>query len=132
MNSQFIKAGVLIYQDNKFLLVQEKAKRAYGLWNFPSGKVENGLSIKQTAIKEAKEETGFDVVLKREIAVLNNTFPDTKELHVYLGEVIGGFLVIPEDEILDAKWFLFEDIQQVKDMLVGEWVIQACGRILTI
>ena len=131
MNQQYIKAGVLIHQDDKFLLVQEKAKRAYGLWNFPSGKVENGLSTEQTAIKEAKEETGFDIVLKKEIAVFKDTFPDTKELYVYLGEVIGGALETPEDEILDASWLSFEDIQQMKDKLVREWIIQACDRTLT-
>ncbi len=125
MNLKFIKAGVLIHDNDKFLLVQEKAQRVYGLWNFPSGKVENELNVQQTAIKEVREETGFDVILEKELMVFEDTFPDTLKLYVFLGKVIGGSLMIPKDEILNAKWFSLEDIELMKGKLVGEWVAEA-------
>ena len=57
----FTAAGCIIEKDGKYLLVQEAQKHVYGLWNLPAGKVEEGYTIAETAVKEAKEETGFDV-----------------------------------------------------------------------
>ena len=64
-----VVAGVVIKKDGKYLLIQEKKPKAYMLWNFPAGKVDVGESIEQAAIREAKEESGYDVELIKEIAV---------------------------------------------------------------
>jgi ADP-ribose pyrophosphatase YjhB (NUDIX family) len=61
----FIVAGVLLEKDGKYLLIQEAQKKAYGLWNFPAGKVEEGMTI-ETAIKKQKE-SGFDVELMNKV-----------------------------------------------------------------
>jgi ADP-ribose pyrophosphatase YjhB (NUDIX family) len=50
-------AACLIKRDGKYLLVQEKQPKAYGLWNLPAGKVDEGYTIEETAIKEAKDLT---------------------------------------------------------------------------
>ena len=55
-----VVAGVALQRDDKFLLVQEKKPHVLGLWNLPAGKVDMGDTIPQTAIKEAKEESGFE------------------------------------------------------------------------
>ncbi len=84
MQETFIKSAAVIQKADTFLLVQEKAERAYGLWNLPSGKVEDGMTVEETAVKEAKEETGFDVNVERQLRVFTETFPDTKALHIFL------------------------------------------------
>ena len=130
MNHKYIKSGVLLKENDKFLLVQEKAKRAFGLWNIPSGKVENTETFEQAAIREAKEETGYNIVIEKEIANFMTTFPDTKELHIFLGKIINGKLTLPENEIMDAQWFTYKEICLMKDILVGDWVIQAVFSIV--
>lgn len=45
-----VVAGVVIKQDGKYLLLQEKQPKAYMLWNFPAGKVDIGETFEQTAI----------------------------------------------------------------------------------
>jgi 8-oxo-dGTP diphosphatase len=124
MESQFIKAGVLIKENNKFLLVQEKAKRAFGLWNIPSGKVDEEETVITTAIREAKEETGYTIVLEKELVIIKEPFIDTKELHIFLGKIDGGLLHIPKEEILDARWFSYHEIKNMKDVLVGNWILR--------
>jgi ADP-ribose pyrophosphatase YjhB (NUDIX family) len=36
----YVVAGVVVKQDGKYLLVQEKKPEAHGLWNLPAGRVE--------------------------------------------------------------------------------------------
>ena len=63
----FVVAGVVVCRDGRYLLVQEKQEHAYGLWNLPAGRVDEGDTIEETAIKEAREETGFIVELGERI-----------------------------------------------------------------
>ncbi|MDP3093264.1 MAG: NUDIX domain-containing protein [bacterium] len=66
-----IVAGVVIKQDGKYLLAQENrpGTKVHGLWNFPAGKVEEGATIEKTAVKEAKEEIGYNVELIRKLGI---------------------------------------------------------------
>jgi ADP-ribose pyrophosphatase YjhB (NUDIX family) len=113
-----------VKQDGKYLLVQEKQPKAYGLWNIPSGRVDVGDTIEQTAVKEAKEETGFDVELIRKFTVFQDR-ATTPPKHAFEAKIIGGTLQIPEDEILDAGWFTFSEIETMKDKLRSPWVLEA-------
>jgi 8-oxo-dGTP diphosphatase len=123
--SDLVKAAVLIRQNGMFLLVQEKSQRAYGLWNWPQGRVETGETAEQAARREAKEETGLDITLERKIAALESTFTDTKVIHVYLGRVVGGELTIAEDEIIAARYFAASEVRGMRERLVGEWITAA-------
>lgn len=119
-----VVAGVVIKQDNKYLLVQEKQPKAYGLWNFPAGRVDVGDTIEQTAVKEAKEESGYDVELIRKLGIFQDNATDAVK-HAFLSKIIGGELNFPKNEILDAKWFTFEEIKKMEDELRGKWVLKA-------
>lgn len=119
-----IRAAVIIQKDNRFLLGQEATPIIYGLWNWQQGKVESGEEIETTAIREAKEEVGFDIVLKKKLRVIENPFPGTKETHVFLGEIVGGELKISEGEILQAKWFTLDEVETIKDQMPGPWVFE--------
>ncbi len=120
----YIVAGVVIKRDNKYLLVQEKQAKAYGLWNFPAGRVEDGDTIEKTAIKEAKEETGFDIELIRKIDIFQDNANEPAK-HAFEAGITGGELKYPEDEILDAKWFSLGKIRGMKDKLRSKWIIDA-------
>ena len=112
-------AGVVLREGNAFLLVQEKLPPAIGQWNLPAGKVEDGMTVEQTAVKEAKEETGFDVKIRRKIGV----YPGGGVIrHAFEAEIVGGKLLYPKDEILDAGWFSIEQIEEMKPILRGDWV----------
>lgn len=121
-----VAAGVLIEQDNKFLLVQEKKESCYGQWNLPARKVDEGYTIEQTAVKEAKEETGYEVELGTKLCVVHQS--ETRPVkHAFKAKIIGGELNPPEDEILDAKWFTFDEIKSMdkKGEIRDSWVFDA-------
>lgn len=82
----------VIFKDNKILLVEEKN----GSWSLPGGWVDVNTSAKESTIKEVKEESGLDVIVKKVIAVQDR---EKHNLPIYaykvckiffLCEVIGG------------------------------------------
>lgn len=119
----YVIAGVLIEQEGRFLLIQEKKPEVYGQWNLPAGKVDVGETIEEAAIREAKEECGYDVELIRKIGIYQKEA--TKHVkHAFLAKIIGGELRFPDDEILDAKWFTVNEIKDMKDQVREGWAIQ--------
>lgn len=122
----YIVAGVVIRQDGKYLLVQENHPdpSVYGKWNFPAGRVAEGDTIEETAVKEAKEETGYDVELIRKLGVFQ-AHAKTPPKHAFEARIVGGELKWPKDEILDAQWFSLPEIQRMQDSLRSEWIMGA-------
>lgn len=107
-----VGAAVLIIEHGKILLVQEKKPTAFGKWNFPGGRVDTGESFEEAAIREAKEETGYDVELDQALPILHESI-DHSVVHPFAVHVVGGELQFPEDEILDAKWFTVDEIRSM-------------------
>ncbi|MDO8240963.1 MAG: nucleotide exchange factor GrpE [Candidatus Moranbacteria bacterium] len=120
----FIVAGVLLEKDGKYLLIQETKKKAYGLWNIPAGKVEKDSTIEETAIREAKEESGFDVELISKIGSFNASV-DGPVGNIFFAKIVGGEQIEESDQILASKWFALDEIKKMKDELRGEYIIEA-------
>lgn len=125
-----IVAGCVIKQDGKYLLVQEKQEKVHGLWNVPAGWVDKGEEIEAAAIREAKEESGYDVELEGEIGVYHE---DSKRpvKHAFKARITGGELNIQEDEILDAKWLTYQEIEQLnaEGKVRAPWVFDAITHV---
>ncbi len=119
-----VVAGVVIKKDGKYLLVQEKKPQVYGQWNLPAGRVDVGDSLEKTAIKEAKEESGYDVKILRKLGIYQNEATEAVK-HAYQAEIVGGELAFPPDEIMDARWMTFDEVVALKDTLRGSWVLEA-------
>ncbi len=128
MQKEFIQvkvvAGVVIKKDGKYLLVQEKQPNAYGLWNFPAGKVDVGETIEQAAVREAKEESGYDVEIIRKIDIYQDSASNPVG-HAFEAKIVGGELKFQQEELLDAKWFTFDEIKNMKEKLRGNWIMEA-------
>ena len=121
-----VVAGCIITREGKYLLVQERQQRAYGLWNLPAGHVDKGESIKAAAKREALEEVGFEVKLVKEIGVYHDG-PGKPVVHVFAAKIVGGTLHFPEAELLDAQWLTFQQIQELHEggKLRGPWIWHA-------
>lgn len=113
MAQQILVSVVLIERDGKYLLVQEAKPKAYKLWNMPGGHVEPGESPEVGAVREVLEETGYIVTLIEQILVAE-THQGAIQAHAYLAKISGGELRLPPDEILDAKWFSYEEIMAME------------------
>ena len=114
-------SGVVIKQADKYLLVQEKSPKVYGLWNLPAGHIDEGETPEEAAVRETAEETGYEVELDAKLG----EYPDGDRLrHAYLGHIVGGELNPPADEVLGAEWLSLADIQSLHQAgkLRAEWV----------
>lgn len=105
-----IKAGAMVVDQGKVLLVTGKEGN---VWSFPKGHAEQGETIEETAIREVKEETGYEVELIRRVGDLTYTNKETGEpIRVVM------FKARPIRDTglkeVDTKhdWFLIEEAKQ--------------------
>ena len=110
-------SGVVLRNDKgQFLLVQEGKPSAYGLWNLPAGHVDPGETLLDAAVREAHEETGYEVRIISETPLVD--FYDAtieRHFHVYRAEIVGGELAVNGSEILSARWLSFQEAQALSD-----------------
>lgn len=125
-----VVAGSVVAQDGKYLLVQEKQPRAFGLWCLPTGHVDAGESVEQAAVREVKEETGYDVELITKVAIYHEDVGRAVK-HAFVAKITGGSLHIQPDEILDAKWLSYADIEQLQNdgQIRASWVFDAVTKV---
>lgn len=113
MNSKpVVIAGCLLEKDGKFLLIQEGRPDIYGLWNIPAGHVDEGEAAEEAAVRETKEETGFDVAIVAEIGAFETT--TGKTIHIFQANITGGELKLPSDELLNAEWYTYDEIKRMQ------------------
>ncbi len=62
MNDQFaIGVFAIIYDEEKNILLNHR--RDMDLWDLPGGGMNHGELPNETAVRETKEETGFDIAI---------------------------------------------------------------------
>lgn len=118
-----VAVGVLIAREGCLLLNQRAIDPGKGLWTFPSGYVDLGESTAAAAIREVKEETGYDVRLTGLVGVYSSASRPVVFV-VYAGELIGG-TPTECDEVEDMDFFdkaslpplAFEHDQQI----IADW-----------
>jgi ADP-ribose pyrophosphatase YjhB (NUDIX family) len=88
-----VDVRAVVFQDEKILMVRENSD---GKWALPGGWADIGLAPSKVAVKEVKEESGFDVKVDKLLAVIDmkcHPHPPSP-YHVYKlliqCEIIGG------------------------------------------
>lgn len=117
--------AAIVEKDGKFLLVEERRlvndRGEFGIvYNQPAGHVDEGESIMAAAIRETLEETRWEVKLKNLIGIYIFTAPAngvTYHRYCFSAEPIKHHASSElDDGILDAKWFSWEEIQQLNNL----------------
>lgn len=100
-----------IKEGDKILLGMKKRGFGEGWWNGFGGKLQEGETIKEAAIRECQEEAGITPTSISPRAVLTFHFedsPEALEVHVFLVEGFTG--EVTESEEMKPQWFEFEKI----------------------
>lgn len=110
-----VGTGLIIWNsNNQILLVKEvKEKRGgkAGLWGIVGGMLEPHLNIKDNAIKEAIEETGYEVEIESTVGVYQHVEVGRNRISFIFNAIsIEEKQKFIEDEISEIAWFNPSDI----------------------
>ncbi len=114
-------ASALIERDGRFLLVNAKVGMPKGLWNLPGGHLDDGETFSKAVLREAKEETGLDIEILHPLCIVHQNFQGRNTLIVsFSSRIIGGSVSPPAEEIEEARWFSFEEVEALgKSKITG-------------
>jgi 8-oxo-dGTP diphosphatase len=134
LSSETVVVAGAILRDlqGNYLLVQERIEKAHGLWNIPAGWAEIGESPQKAAIRETKEEVGLDIELTSPTPIHTERHPEKARIyHAFLGRVTGGELSVAEDELLNASWMSFSEVEALfkNGKIRAEWVMAALKKV---
>ena len=111
-----IIVGGVIERDGKYLLVQEAQEKCRGKWNTPAGHLDPNETIFEGAKREIREESGYEVELTGLANIGNRVLPDNEFVGIiFSAKITGGELKLDPSEILDAKWFTYDEILAIQD-----------------
>jgi 8-oxo-dGTP diphosphatase len=124
-----IRVAVCILDGDRILLVQHlKNGRRY--WLLPGGGVEVGETLAETALRELREETGYEIEVGRLLLVCESLEPKGRHLvnMVFAGEVRGGSLRAGLDgRLVDAGWLPVDDLASLEMYPpIGAEVLHCC------
>ncbi|MDR1272473.1 MAG: NUDIX domain-containing protein [Clostridiales Family XIII bacterium] len=89
--------------DGRILMIRQKV-RGLDIWLPPGGYVDPGETSRAAAVREAKEETGLDVRVKRLLWHVEDVEGDDQFFVIYyLAEATGGELALGSDPEFDAE-----------------------------
>ena len=110
-----------VIHEDRILLTQRKG--VPHIWELPGGKVEVNEEPSNSAIREVKEETGYEVevlVRNRRLAMLPLSY--SIKINSYLQiillcfecKLIGGNRLVAKSEVDDVQWFSINDLPDIR------------------
>ncbi|MEM1114033.1 MAG: NUDIX hydrolase [Pseudomonadota bacterium] len=128
-------ATVVIDDQGRFLLVEEHDKTTgMPVFNQPAGHLEADESLPEAALRETREESGWEVTLTACLGVSLHTAPGNGVTYCRV-----SFLASPETElqgleldpdILARHWFTYDEIIERSDRMRSPLVIATIERYL--
>ena len=107
-------AGTLIGdRDGRLLLVRRAHDPWDGCWDIPGGFCEKHEHPRDTAVREAREETGLEVELTGLLGIWLDDYPTTGDvcLNLYFSAHVTGGRERPEPgEVGELRWFTPEEL----------------------
>lgn len=118
-NIHEISSGAVVYSffENskviKYLVIKNKNGHH---WSFPKGHIEKGETIKDTALREIKEETGLSVIIESKTVAVNTYSPYQnciKDVYFFLARTDEHDFRLQESEIDEIKWLSYDEVLQI-------------------
>jgi len=95
-------------------------RRDIPIWVIPGGGIEKGESPEEGAIRETKEESGFDIKIVRKVA--EYTYKNRgKMAHIFEAEVIGGKAQLNR-EAKDIGFFTLDKLPELYHPFIPDWL----------
>jgi len=115
-----VGVGVVVWRGPEVLLIQRGKPPRMGAWSLPGGMQELGETVRETAAREVREETGVEIAVTRLIDVVDTVTRDDDgrvRLHYTLvdfaAEWVSGEAVAGSDAA-GARWFRRDALEPLK------------------
>lgn len=113
-------SGGVVYDVNEghleVILISHHNLRGKLIWCLPKGSVEEGETLKETALREVREETGITGELLEKIGQIQYWFYSRQEeakifktVHFYLLKFLKGNTADHDNEVDEARWVTIEN-----------------------
>ncbi len=107
-----LAVAVVLQRAGAFLLGRRgPGARQAGKWSFPAGFVERGEVVEDAAVREVREETGFEIELGALVGLIS-TPGETVVLVVYTGAIRGG-AETAGDDLTELGWFVPDSLPEL-------------------
>jgi len=106
----------IVLMENNALLLLYRSKNGKEFYSFPGGGVEKEEALESAVIREAKEETGYDVIITKQLWAIENM---GRMEHFFMVRRTGGELALggPEKErqsennVYKLEWVPLQDLK---------------------
>ena len=111
-NNETIKAGCVVINDKKeVLLVTDKARK---IWSFPKGHAEPGETLEEVALREVREETGYEVEIVERLADVMYAHGETEEpIRVAMFRARPVKISSFSEKETHSEWFPIEEAKKI-------------------
>ena len=96
-----IRAGIVLIQNGKVALI-ERHRAGLDYFVFPGGGVDEGESVEQAAVREAREELGIEVAIKQKVAEIQ-LGQKSRQIYFLVEQTGGEFGTGIGEEFTDAN-----------------------------
>ena len=109
-----VGVGVFVVHEGKILLVRRIMHPEIGKWSIPAGFIDQGEDPRETAVREALEETNLQVAVERLIDVYHNppSQGGASIFIMYQARLLGGQLQAGDDAD-EAAFFALDDLPEI-------------------
>jgi ADP-ribose pyrophosphatase YjhB (NUDIX family) len=124
-----VGSAVVVTKDDRVLLGRRNKKNAFGKWVLPGGRVGWGETIADAAVREAKEETGLDVGIKKLIChkeIIATHADYHRVVFFHLAEAKNDKIVVGDD-LSEAGFFTIDEIKGMDILESVELVLREAG-----
>lgn len=133
-----VAAYCVIIDDGRILLAHWNERGKHG-WTLPGGGLEPGEDPADAAVREAKEESGYDVELTGLVGIDSRIMPVNERgddavspLHtlriVYTARIVGGALANELDGSTDeARWFALDEVRGLRRVSLVDAALRLAG-----
>ncbi|MBB6675382.1 deoxyribose-phosphate aldolase [Cohnella nanjingensis] len=110
-----ISAGGVVYRNRNGKVEVQLIEDRFGKMTLAKGKMEQGETIEETALREIREETGIVGAIRGPLSVIRYQYETAdrvtvqKEVHYYLVEASEGALQAQVEEIKGVAWYAPEE-----------------------
>ncbi|HVM11442.1 MAG TPA: NUDIX hydrolase [Actinomycetota bacterium] len=100
------------------LLAARRTRRGQLVWGLPKGNIEPGESAEEAAVREVREETGYDGAIRAPLDEVTYWYVWAgvrvhKTVHFFLMDLLGGDPSRRDHEMEDVAWFPLDEAAAV-------------------